>query len=107
MDLTEDRGQREFPWWWWEGDPGWQRFREWSDHNGGQCQEAPVRKKNRTNRISDKDTHVGIVLMSNIKLLKRGCENLGRNTKTPIQTNKKKSPLLSLSQTQSAKRGEK
>ena len=46
--------------------------------------------------------------MSNIKLLKRGCENLGRNTKTPIQTNKqKKNPLLSLSQTQSAKRGEK
>ena len=28
MDLTEDRGQREFPWWWWEGDLGWQRFRE-------------------------------------------------------------------------------
>ena len=44
--------------------------------------------------------------MGNIKLLKRGCEDLVRNTKTPTQTKKQKSILLSLGQTQSAKRGE-
>ena len=62
------------------------------------------KKKNRTNRTSDKDRHVGIVLMGNIKLLKGGCEDLVRNTKTPTQTKKQKSLLLSLGQTQSAKR---
>lgn len=62
---------------------------------GDNVQEAPVRKKNRTNRISDKDTHVGIVLMSNIKLLKGDVENLGRNTPNlPIQTRSKKKLLL-------------
>lgn len=54
-------------------------------------------KKNRTNRTSDR--HVGIVLMGNIKLLKRGCEDLVRNTKTPTQMKKQKSLLLSLGQT--------
>lgn len=44
--------------------------------------------------------------MGNIKLLKRGCENLVRNPKTPIQMKKQKSPLLGLGQTKSAKRGE-
>lgn len=44
--------------------------------------------------------------MGNIKLLKRGCEDLVRNTKTPTQMKKQKNILLSLGQTQSAKRGE-